>query len=60
MTVDHARQALVMLVPMAAGLLAGQRMFHRTSETIFRKRVLLCLMGLSVLTMIRALWELFT
>jgi len=59
MTVDHVRQALWMLVPMAVGLLAGQRMFHRTSEAVFRRRVLLCLMGLSVLTLIRALWEFF-
>ncbi|WP_319522465.1 sulfite exporter TauE/SafE family protein [uncultured Desulfosarcina sp.] len=60
MTVNHARQALLMLVPMAIGLLAGQRMFHRTSETVFRKRVLLCLMGLSVLTLIKALWEMIS
>lgn len=60
MTLDHVRQALTMLVPMAAGLLAGQRMFHRTSETVFRKRVLLCLMGLSVLTLIKALWEMIS
>jgi uncharacterized membrane protein YfcA len=56
-TGDHVRGALIMVLPMFAGLFAGKRAFMRTSEKTFRRRVLLCLIGLSMLTMIRAALE---
>ncbi len=55
---DHARQALTMALPMVAGLLVGKRAFQHASENRFRQRVLICLMGLAVMMLIRAGWEL--
>lgn len=57
MTGEHVRNALIMAIPMIAGLFAGNRAFIRTSEVIFRRRVLLCLIGLSLLTLIRTAVE---
>ena len=54
---DHARQALIMVLPMVAGLLIGQRAFQRASEKRFRQRVLVCLMGLALMMLVRAIWE---
>ena len=56
-TLDHARQAALMVLPMVAGLLIGKRAFLRTSEAKFRQRVLVCLMGLAVVMLVRAIWE---
>jgi uncharacterized membrane protein YfcA len=50
----HARQALILVIPMAVGLFFGKNAFLRTPETVFRQRVLLFLMVLSLLTLLRA------
>jgi uncharacterized membrane protein YfcA len=57
LTPGHAGQALILVLPMTAGLFFGQRAFSRTPETTFRKRALLCLMGLSVLMLVRSAYE---
>jgi uncharacterized protein len=57
LTPGHAGQALILALPMAAGLFWGKRAFLRTPETTFRKRALLYLMGLSVLMLLRAAYE---
>lgn len=57
MTVEHARQALFLAIPMAAGLLAGKLSFAKTPEETFRRRVLLYLMVLSLLMLVRAIVE---
>ena len=54
MFVDHAKQALILALPMAAGLFLGKLAFVRTPETVFKRRVLLYLMILSMLTLIRS------
>jgi uncharacterized membrane protein YfcA len=54
MNAGHARQALILALPMAAGLFLGKRAFVRTPETVFKKRVLLYLMILSLLTLARS------
>lgn len=54
MTPGHARQAVILALPMAAGLFLGKRAFIRTPETVFKKRVLLYLMILSLLTLVRS------
>ena len=57
LTRGHAGQALILAIPMTAGLFLGKRAFSQTSETTFRKRALLYLMGLSVLMLVRAAYE---
>jgi hypothetical protein len=57
MTVDDGRRALMLVLPLAAGLLADSRAFIRTPEERFRKRVLLYLMLLALLVVLRALQE---
>jgi hypothetical protein len=49
--------ALMLSIPMVIGLFAGQRSFKRTSERVFRRRVLLCLMALSLLTLVQAMGQ---
>jgi uncharacterized membrane protein YfcA len=56
-TRGHVRQALILVLPMVAGLLIGKRGFQQTSEKRFRQRVLLCLMLLSLMTAARAIGE---
>lgn len=60
MTVGHARQALILALPMAAGLFLGRLAFIRTPATLFKKRVLLYLMILSLLTLVRSAKEFLT
>ena len=57
LTVDHVETFLILIIPMAAGLLVGQRAFTRTPEAPFRRRVLLLLMLLSLMTVARAALE---
>ena len=57
LAIDHAERALIMALPMVAGLLIGKRAFQRASEKRFRKRVLVCLMGLALMMVVRAIWE---
>ncbi len=54
MTADHVGQALILAVPMAVGLFLGRLAFFRTPETVFKRRVLLYLMLLSLLTLVRS------
>ncbi|MEE4113262.1 MAG: sulfite exporter TauE/SafE family protein [Desulfobacteraceae bacterium] len=54
MTLDHAGQALILALPMAAGLFLGKLAFMRTPETVFQKRVLSYLMILSLMTLVRS------
>jgi uncharacterized membrane protein YfcA len=54
MTLDHAGQALILALPMAGGLFLGKLAFFRTPETVFKKRVLLYLMILSLMTLARS------
>ena len=60
MTVSHMRQAFILAVPMAAGLFLGKRAFIRTPETVFKKKVLLYLMILSLLILARSAREIIT
>jgi uncharacterized membrane protein YfcA len=57
LTPGHAGRALILALPMTAGLFLGKRSFLRTSETRFRKRALLFLMWLSGLMLVRAVYE---
>lgn len=59
MTVGNARQALILVLPMVAGLMMGKHAFMRAPEDTFRKRVLLYLMLLSLLMMLRAATKVF-
>ena len=59
MTVGNARQALILVLPMVAGLMMGKHAFKRAPEDTFRKRVLLYLMLLSLLMMLRAATKVF-
>ncbi len=54
MTPGHAGQALILALPMALGLFLGKLAYTRTPETVFKKRVLLYLMMLSLLTLVRS------
>jgi uncharacterized membrane protein YfcA len=58
MSIDHVREALILSIPMIAGLSFGKRAFTQTSEDRFRRRVLLYLMFLSLLTLVRAMVQL--
>ncbi len=60
MTESHARLALTLTLPLVAGLLVGKHAFMRTPEEAFRKRVLLYLMALSLLTLARSAEQLFS
>jgi hypothetical protein len=59
MTAGHVRQALILALPMAVGLFLGKQAFIRTPERVFRRRVLLCLMLLSLLTLVRSAKDVF-
>ena len=50
--------ALFMAVPMAGGMLVGQRFFTHTTPQQFRRLVLRLLMLLAVITVTRALFQL--
>ena len=54
MTVNHVRHAMILAFPMVVGLFLGKRTFIGTPETVFRRRVMLYLMALSLLTMVRS------
>jgi uncharacterized membrane protein YfcA len=54
MAASHVRQALILALPMAVGLFIGKQAFFRTPERVFRRRVLLYLMLLSLLTLVRS------
>jgi len=56
-TSEHAERALMMVVPMVAGLWIGKQAFRQSSEKRFRHRVLLYLMGLALMMLVRAAWE---
>jgi uncharacterized membrane protein YfcA len=60
MTIGHAGQAAILALPTAAGLFLGKLAFVRTPEPVFKKRVLLYLMMLSLLTLVRSAKPFFT
>ena len=55
--ITMAGNALILSIPMVIGLFAGQRSFKGTSERVFRRRVLIGLMALSLLTLVQALGQ---
>ena len=47
----------VFLGPLILGLILGSRSFHKTDESVFRRRVLMLLMALSAVSLARTVWS---
>ena len=59
LTMENMRLFLVALVPMVLGLAAGKRSFLKTDQVVFKKRVMLYLIGLSGMLLVKTVWDIY-
>lgn len=59
LTMDSLRLFLAALIPTGIGLAFGKRIFFRTDQAVFRKKVMVYLILLSGLLLVKTVWDVY-